>query len=97
MNTRRQADLAMLDRILAPHNQPEMSQSEYEAFVEMRSILLSSGRHVLSRKQRLWAEDADKRLRALPASEVPRGREVPIPEVLRVLPLRPPHRRHEVS
>lgn len=76
----------------------EITESEREAFSDMAAGLLEG--RVLSRRsggQREWVERVHARL--VPAYEnlvsrglVPRGREVPTPEVLKNLPLKPPGR-----
>lgn len=94
---RRDDDLAMLVRILRPCNAPELSESERTSFRDMHAHLRKETHYALSPKQRKWALEVDARLKPIDVANVPRGREAAVPEVLRrPLPLRPPHRRHEV-
>jgi hypothetical protein len=95
--TTRNDDLQLLARILAKSNAPELTPNEEQMFAEMQALLLSGERHVLSRRQRALASDVWARLKPISLDEVPKGREVDLPEVLRNLPKRPPHRRHEVQ
>lgn len=72
----------------------ELTESEREAFEDM--LELDGG---LTPKQRAWVEDVCERIGVCGAKnlwsqgKVPRGREVPTPEVLRTLPKKPPRSR----
>lgn len=72
-----------------------------EAFALMRLDLQLKRFPELTSKQRAWAEreageGSDETYENLWSSgKVPRGREVPLPEVLKVLPKKPPPRRRE--
>jgi hypothetical protein len=86
-------DLELLRHLAGPEgtrNDEEISLAEFKAFIEMFEHVKGGG--FLSRKQRLWAEEAMKRITPLPAGTVPRGREVPLPLVLQNLPKLPPGR-----
>ena len=78
----------------------EIKEHEKELFGKWLEELEDGERHVLSMRQRLWANDVidrdEPRAENLISSGlVPRGREVPVPEVLRRenLPLKPPGRK----
>jgi len=102
----READLSMLSELL-DHHSDELSETEVEAFADMRFDLQAYGGmeipsapkyHQLTDRQRQWVTAVHERL--VPAYEnlvsrglVPRGREVPEPEVLKNRPLKPPTRR----
>ncbi len=86
-------DATRLARLLADDR---LNEREREAFDEMAQ----RGR-ILTARQRTWVDDVYRRLE-LDADEaenlwsdgaVPVGRPVDVPEVLRVLPKRPPGRR----
>ena len=84
-------DEALLDSILAPANEPELSEYERAAFFGMRGDLWRGKQHKLSVKQRRFAGLVWDRIKPIDASSVPRGCEVVPPEVLRrPLPKRPP-------
>lgn len=72
-----------------------LREEEAEAFTDM---LKRVEQRPLTHKQRAWVESACDRLsiNKTPLSQrkpVPRGREVPLADVLRKLPLKPPGRR----
>lgn len=94
----REEDLKQLGELLGDHAD-ELSETEAEAFDDMRVGLLTEwGHHQLTDKQRAWLTVV--RARLVPQYEnlvsrglVPRGKEVPTPAVLQHLPKRPPTRR----
>jgi hypothetical protein len=75
----------------------DLSDGERAAFANMRANLFDSfgeairGR-TLSTKQRRWALDVLERVTPISASDVPRGKEVLTPAVLKNLPKKPPGR-----
>jgi len=94
----RQEDLQHLDELLEQHLD-ELLPHEKDAFTDMRSSLAAYGngvgRRQLSDRQRAWVKATLERV--VPQYEnlvsrglVPRGKEVPTPEVLKKLPMRPP-------
>ena len=90
----RDDDLATLDRILLPCNEPELSTLEVTAFVEMRHRLRTS--HLpLTERQRTWATEVDARLRPIDVRGIPplSGRVPTIPVLAAPLPKRPPGSR----
>lgn len=103
--TQRDADLQLLRELLDEHA-GELTVTEVEAFADMRFDLQAygglgpespSGRRFqqLTGDQRAWAARVHERVVGVPstrltAGEIPRGREVPLPAVLRNLPKRPP-------
>lgn len=99
-NERRENDLRMLQALLDAG--PEhFGAGEYGAFDSMLGRL-QNGQNTLTPKQREWVTKATIRLgldEPEPAENlvsrglVPRGNEVPVPEVLKNLPLKPPGRR----
>ena len=80
----------------------EITEAEREAFDEMLAML-DAGRCTLSEKQRAWVRSVGQRAGAdidgvmdrWKRGEIPRGREVETPVVLRRenLPMKPPGRR----
>ncbi len=91
----RESDLHLLNTILHPSNHHELTQVEIDAFARMRAELMAGERHMLSKRQRSWAEEVDARLKPIDASKVPCGREIESPWMLRPenLPKRPPGMR----
>ena len=90
-------DDALLGDLLDGHYD-ELTEWEQGAFADMRAYLAKGRGRKLSDSQRSSVRLAHKRV--LPKYEnlvsrglVPRGREVPVPEVLRNLPKKPPARR----
>jgi hypothetical protein len=71
---------------------------EHKAFGEMRRWVADDlgapivGR-VLSTKQRTWVEEAARRIVPVDSRDVPKGKPVEKPEVLKNLPLAPPGRK----
>lgn len=103
MSATREQDIQQLEELLGEHAN-ELSETEREAFTDMRAILLAygtpDGRHRLTDSQRAWLRKTRERL--IPQYEnlvsrglVPRGREVPTPPALQRLPLKPPRKRTE--
>jgi len=106
--SQREGDLSMLSELL-DHHSDELSETEVEAFADMRFSLQAYGGmeipskpkyQQLTDKQRTWVMSAHERI--VPQYEnlvsrglVPRGREVETPAVLRNLPKRPPTRRRD--
>lgn len=96
----REEDLKQLGELLGDHAD-ELSETEAEAFDDMRaSLLTEDGYHQLTDKQRAWLTVV--RARVIPEYEnlvsrglVPRGKEVPTPAVLQNLPKAPPKRRRD--
>ena len=80
----------------------EITEAEREAFEEMATDL-ATGRRTLSERQRAWVREVGKRAGADVGNvmdrwrrgEIPRGREVEPPAVLRRenLPMKPPGRK----
>ena len=64
-----------------------------KAFEEMKSWLDRGEGRGLSVKQREWVESALLEYTPISADDVPRGREVETPTVLKNLPLKPPSSR----
>jgi hypothetical protein len=100
----RKTDMALLTEVL---DQPlaevgekwhddELRPDESTAFSDMLDSLNDS-QAVLTKKQREWIMNVAERMGLsvvrLHADEVPRGKEVPMPEVLQNLPKSPPRRR----
>ena len=80
-------DAELLAEVL--EHRSDLTDVEIETFTDMQS---QSG---LSPKQRAWVQRVHERLvpqyeNLVSSGRVPRGKEVPTPEVLKVLPLRPP-------
>lgn len=71
----------------------DLGDDTRRAFSEMLAWLDRGEGRGLSIKQREWVESALLEYLPISAADVPRGREVPTPEVLRKLPLKPPPRR----
>ena len=106
--SQREADISMLSELLDRHAE-ELSETEVEAFADMRFDLQAYGGmeipskpkyQQLTDKQRTWVTSVHERI--VPQYEnlvsrglVPRGREVETPAVLRNLPKRPPTRRRD--
>ena len=104
----RATDLKMLNELLNDHAD-ELNDSETEAFASMRfnlnayastSCAQSPGFQQLTDKQRAWVTAVYERIvpqyaNLVSRGLVPRGREVPTPEVLKNLPKRPPPRRQD--
>lgn len=89
-------DLALLTDLL--HDE-RLTDTERDAFEGMQVWLVGDENRTLSTKQRNWVKDVAARLDVSETSLnlvsnglVPRGNEVPTPEVLRYLPKRPPGR-----
>jgi hypothetical protein len=97
--SRRELDVELLERVLRPSTLQELSEGEADAFRNMLSRIGNHDASTLTTKQRNWAEGVDKRLAPIAAALVPTGKHVETPWMLRRenLPLRPPHRRHEVE
>jgi len=94
MTTAAKADLELLDRILDPRNDPELSPAERRAFHDMRCTIRAGDQGRLTAKQAAWANEVNARLRPIDLSTVPglTGR-VPTMSVLAApLPKRPPGR-----
>lgn len=89
-------DRAALDRVLDHRNHFDLTEAEIAAFSKMRAALMSGARATLSTKQRKQLEEVDARLKPIEA-DAPKRKEADIPEVLKHLPLRPPHRMHELQ
>ena len=77
-----------------------LSSKEREAFMGMLLWLADEPRGHLSRRQREWAEECAVKYEldeagdpAIRNRDVPRGKPVELPEVLRHLPKKPPTRR----
>jgi len=88
-------DLALLDLLTKEPRDEAISQVEVEAFQDMKQEMLAGRSAFLSKRQRAWVEEAAKRVVPIPASDVPRGKEVETPEVLKNLPKAPPKRTSE--
>lgn len=84
-------DTEILDLLCACDSDADVTVDEFVAFSSMRNA--GRGHIFLTKRQRAWAEAVAKRIVPFDSRDVPRGREVPTPEVLRVLPKRPPRAR----
>jgi hypothetical protein len=71
----------------------DLGEDTRRAFSEMLAWLDRGEGRGLSVRQREWVESALLEYTPISASDVPRGREVQTPEVLKKLPLKPPTRR----
>jgi hypothetical protein len=96
----READLALLRELVRDH-EGDLSEVELDAFGDMLDAVSRGRKSQLTDKQRAWLERAADRLDVaytprgtctdpLTAAQVPVGRPVPTPRVLRDLPKRPP-------
>ena len=90
-------DLVLLELVLLDVD--NLTFDEVNAFMSMRNRLARFRDNKLTDKQRSWLEDVAKRLdiaepsaNLVSSGEVPRGAEVPIPEILKHRPLKPPGR-----
>jgi hypothetical protein len=106
--SQREADLSMLKELLEQHAD-EMTEKEVEAFADMRfnlgvyggMTIPSKGKfQQLTDKQRTWVTEVHERIvptyaNLVSRGLVPRGKEVPEPEVLKNRPLKPPQRRRD--
>lgn len=81
-------DRALLESLTGPGS--ELTGSEAEAFGRMLRRLRAG--EVLSKKERTWAEEVARRVTPVRAGDAPKGRDVPLPAALQVLPKRPPPR-----
>lgn len=76
----------------------EITDAERTAFTDMMATLESGKYNSLSTKQADWVRSVHTRLnldepeKLVSRGEIPRGKEVPTPEVLKNLPKRPPGR-----
>lgn len=84
------SDRALLELVLDDHGE-EVTIAERAAFAEMLSAV--KGGYYLTERQRAWALDAGARVTPIDAKDVPAGRPVEVPAVLRNLPLKPPGRK----
>jgi hypothetical protein len=82
------SDLTLL-RLLT--TDPGVADFEASAFNDM--IRYVERVNSLSARQRAWAEEVARRVVPLDSREVPRGKEVETPAVLKHLPKTPPGRR----
>ena len=84
----------MTDRaiVLLLLQEESLSDGARKAFSEMLAWLDRGEGRGLSVKQREWVESALLEYTPMSAADVPRGREVAIPAVLRNLPKKPPRR-----
>jgi hypothetical protein len=85
------SDAALLTEVLGKARDEALTASEYDRFKEM-ALLVRERSWVLTTRQRAWLEEAARKVLPLDSALVPRGREVPTPEVLKKLPLKPPGR-----
>lgn len=95
--SRRDEELKMLGELLDEHVS-DLSESEVEAFQDMRAGLRERKFPDLTVKQHAWVERVYKKLvpvyeNLISSGKAPRGREVPTPDVLKRLPLKPPGRK----
>jgi hypothetical protein len=81
-------DRGIINALLKEDLRPETRK----AFEEMKAWLDRGEGRGLSVRQREWVESALLEHTPISASSVPRGREVPTPEVLKKLPMKPPGR-----
>jgi hypothetical protein len=95
----RMFDLDLLNVLLADTT-GDIKPTERAMFEDMKRWVADglgepiTGR-CLSTKQRSVAEDAAKRIVPIDVRDVPKGKEVPTPSVLKNLPKSPPKRRSE--
>ena len=87
-------DLKLLLALVDEHSH-ELTEGESEAFQDMLDRVRRGGR--MSLKQKQWAQKTLEKFQPtyenlVSSGQVPRGKEVPLPEVLRNLPMRPPGR-----
>jgi hypothetical protein len=99
MTEQRSEDIELLNKLL-DDDDIKLAPGEQEAFADMRHNLVTGERHVLSGKQRDWVKQVAERFaptyeNLVSSGKVPRGAEVPEPEVLKHRPLKPPPRRTE--
>jgi hypothetical protein len=85
---RAMSDEDLLNLVCASDFREDVTSGEYAAFANMRA-----NQETLTLKQRAWAEEVARRVVPFDARDVPRGREVETPAVLRNLPKSPPGRR----
>jgi hypothetical protein len=86
-------DVGILEWLI---NDADVSTDERARFVDMRAELARwaalHGGSCLTKKQRAFAEEVARRVVPIDTREVPRGKEVETPAVLRDLPKSPPRR-----
>lgn len=82
-------DLELLDLVC---NDGEVEADEFVIACNMRTQVRAGERAHLSLKQRAWAEDIACRITPFSSKDVPEGRPVATPDVLKDLPKRPPRR-----
>lgn len=87
----RMSDRDLLTAIL----KEDLSPGTRKAFSEMLAWIDQGEGRGLSKRQREWVEDALREETPIEAVDVPRGREVETPDVLKNLPKKPPHRSGE--
>ena len=93
--TQRNDDMVMLSRLLSPANTAHVAAKERTVFLDMQQSLLSGARHTLGKKGRAFCSAVMARLPKV--ADKTESTPYDVPEVLRHLPKRPPHRRHEVQ
>ncbi len=92
-------DIVLLDALI---DSEKLSETELEAFTDMREFLAANDLRLLTPRQRAWAQTVAERLevvieacndwsrKSAAQRERIRGAEVAIPEARRLLPLKPP-------
>lgn len=94
MNPQRDADLALVERVLAS----ELSDGQRAKIEDMQDVLRQYLNLKLTTKQRAWAKgliDEPEYKNLMSSGQCPRGREVELAPVLKNLPKRPPMRRQD--
>jgi hypothetical protein len=86
----------LLNTLLDEHND-ELTGGEMEAFASMRYDMTAYNQEELTSAQRVWVKLVYDRIvpeyaNLVSSGAVPRGREVPTPDVLLNLPKKPPRR-----
>lgn len=91
----RMTDRALLSYLATEtmNNPEELSTEECSTFADIFASLDLAKGNVMTKSERAHAEEVARRITPLKASEVPIGRRVETPEVLKVLPKKPPGRR----
>jgi len=92
----REKDLTLLSTVLGVRD--ELEEDVVKAAEDMQEALLRGVSFVLSTAQRGWMEHICNKLGVVPTApprfgSVPRGKEVPLLDVLKNLPKAPPGRR----
>jgi len=84
-------DLTLMQKLRTDIADMELNDVECGMVEDM--YLQARGGRRLTKKQRGWSEDIARRVMPIFASDVPKGKHVETPAVLKNLPLKPPCRR----